>query len=96
LTINSVVKMDHTFKLARYCAELTFDQIPEEVVNKAKKTVLDFCGITLGARKIGASDKVVNFIRRYEQKGQSTVIGYGFKTSPPLAALAVAGDIRYA
>lgn len=80
--------MNHTSELARYCAKLTYDRLPDKVVAKAKKCILDYCGIVVGARKIEASSKVADIVRKYGPEGQSSVIGYGFKTSAPMAALA--------
>lgn len=80
--------MNPTYELARYCAELTYDQLPEEVVAKAKRCILDYCGIVVGARKIETSERVAEFVRQYGPDGQSSVIGYECKTSAPMAALA--------
>ena len=79
--------MDYTDRLARFCAELTYEQLPEEVLSKTRKCIADYCAIVVGARKIGVSSKVVEFVRQNGKEGPSSVIGYGFKTSSSMAAL---------
>jgi 2-methylcitrate dehydratase PrpD len=80
--------MNYTYELARYCSELRYEELPEEVLAKAKKCIADFCAIVVGARKIDKAGKMAEFVRRLGKDGPSSVIGYGIKTSPPLAALA--------
>lgn len=80
--------MNYTLELARFCAELEYDQLPAEVKAKARQCVLDFCGVVVGSRKIEISKKAAEFVRNNQQDGPSSVIGHGIKTSAPLAALA--------
>jgi len=77
-----------TETLAKFTAEIEFDQIPQDVVERAKYHILD----TLGAMVAGAAQPVSQLIIQYVKalggNPQSSIIAAGFKTSAPHAALA--------
>lgn len=76
-----------TARLAEFCATLTFEQIPKDVIDKAKLCILD----SLGCMIFGAS---LPSVRRLEALAASeasgaaaTVFGSKLRTSAALAAL---------
>jgi len=83
----TVLSPGATARLAEFCASLTFEQIPKDVVDKAKLCILD----SLGCMIFGAS---LPSVRRLEALAASeasgvaaTVFGTALRTRAPLAAL---------
>lgn len=76
-----------TRQLAEFSSSLRFEQLPDEVVSKAKLCIMD----TLGCCVFGASLEPVRKLAAVaSQEGSApvaTVIGMPFRTSAPLAAL---------
>lgn len=68
--------------------QLQFEDLPKEVVENAKKFILDVLGCMLGAKNVPSSATMVDTVLELGGSPDSTVIGYGFKTSPAMAALA--------
>ncbi|MBI3979997.1 MAG: MmgE/PrpD family protein [Chloroflexi bacterium] len=81
--------MNYTAKMADYLAGLTCDRIPEDVVVKIKHSLLDTVGVILGgaayARRHGDL-KIAEFARALGDREESTVLGYGFRSSARSAA----------
>jgi 2-methylcitrate dehydratase PrpD len=75
-------------KIAQWVYAITYDSIPQEVVNVAKRCILDLIGVTLA----GSREQAAQIIRQYvaEVKGteESTVIGLGTRTTRTEAAFA--------
>jgi 2-methylcitrate dehydratase PrpD len=78
--------MDYTHKLAEFCAGLTIDKIPLEVILKAKLCVLDYIANIYGSLELDAVKAVVEYIRTLGGPQQATVLGCGFKTGVQNAA----------
>jgi 2-methylcitrate dehydratase PrpD len=78
--------MDYTRKLAEFCAGLTIDKIPLEVILKAKLCVLDYIANIYGSLELDAVKAVVEYIRTLGGPQQATVLGCGFKTGVQNAA----------
>jgi 2-methylcitrate dehydratase PrpD len=78
----------HTSVLAEYLSKLSFDTLPEKVIKKAKYLLLDYIGYTISSYKEDAAEIIVSVISKIGGKPESTVLGYGVKTSCLLAAFA--------
>ena len=81
---------DETATLAAYVANLKFDDIPQEVLTRAKTLTLDFLGSAIRARK--ESESTPSIIKMVEAlsldgKGDSTVFGDTRTWTPAVAAL---------
>ena len=87
--------MDTTRKIANFVAKASYSQIPQEAVSIAKDAILDCLGVTLAGVKEPASRMVAEYAKEMGGKPLSRAIGWGFKTSPHLAAL-VNGTIGHA
>ncbi|MFX0198712.1 MAG: MmgE/PrpD family protein [Candidatus Hodarchaeota archaeon] len=74
-------------KLARYAIGLSFNNLPAEVVRKTKRCILDSIGCILGGFKTKIGDITADMAKYLEGKPQSTLLGGGYKTSAPYAAL---------
>jgi 2-methylcitrate dehydratase len=81
--------------LARYAAELKYEDIPEDVVRIAKRTILDTVGCAFGGYTAGPSQIAIRLASDVTSKQAATVLISGIKTSPELAVFANGVMIRY-
>ena len=72
--------MDHTRKLAAFCADVEYDRLPPEVVLKAKLCLLDYVANIYGSLELAAVGQVIDYIKSLGTPGPATVLGCGFKT----------------
>jgi len=78
-----------TLKLAKGLSELDYKKLPLKVITKTKQLLLDYIGYTLDAsRGEKAADIIIGTIKELGGKPESTVLGYGFKTSCLFSAFA--------
>jgi len=78
--------MGHTEKLAHFCADLSMETLPAEVIHKAKLCVLDYIANIYGSLELEAVAQVIAYVKAIEDKGNITALGCGFKTSLDMAA----------
>src|ERR1700709_1825505 len=81
---------NETATLAGYVANLKFDDIPQEVLERAKVLTLDFLGSAIRARR--DAESTPSLLKMLEAlaldgKGQSTVFGDSKTWTPAVAAL---------
>ena len=80
--------MTITTTYAEYVTELAYDDLPEEVVDYAKKLTLDAIGVSVGARsRAGSSDAFVDGVDSLADGGEATVFATGETLEPEYAAL---------
>jgi 2-methylcitrate dehydratase PrpD len=65
-----------------------FEDLPPEVVHFVKRNILNEIGCALGARGVPSSDIAVEIVSELGGTPESSVFGYGFKTSCANAAFA--------
>jgi len=80
--------MGATEKIARFVANTGYDDIPGDVVNKAKRTALDCLGAALAGVVEPVSQTITSYVAKLGGPSQASVIGAGLKVSAPDAALA--------
>ncbi|MBI4083082.1 MAG: MmgE/PrpD family protein [Candidatus Lambdaproteobacteria bacterium] len=79
----------HTRTLAEWAAALRYEELPEDVIARARDCIQDTVGLSVFGAELPWSRIVVDYVRRYGGPGASTVLGAdGLRTSPPFAALA--------
>jgi 2-methylcitrate dehydratase PrpD len=78
--------MNETRRLAAFCAGLTFDRLPAEVVQKAKTCILDYVANVYGSLELDAVSKVVSYVRSLGGPEIATALGCGFRTGIHQAA----------
>jgi len=77
-----------TMRYAEFTANLKYEDIPQDVVNKAKLILRDGIGNQIAASAIGEPAKrMVELVREWGGAPQATVIGFGFKVPLPAAAM---------
>ena len=81
--------------LARYATELKYEDLPEDIVRTAKRTILDTFGCAFGGYTAGPSQIAIKLASDVTAKREATVLCNGIKTSPDLAAFANGVMIRY-
>ena len=81
--------------LARYAASLKYEDIPDDVVRLAKRTILDTIGCAFGGYDAGPSKIAIKLAGDVSAKQRATVLFSGTKTSPDLAVFANGVMIRY-
>jgi 2-methylcitrate dehydratase PrpD len=80
--------MGATEQIAKFVVETSFDSIPGEAVKRAKDAIMDGLGVTLAGTVEPASKIIADFVREMGSVPQAAVIGFGFRSSAPQAALA--------
>jgi 2-methylcitrate dehydratase PrpD len=76
-----------TGKLATWVADLTLDDLPQNVVERAKHLLLDGIGCALIGSQLPWSQVATGAVLDLENKGDVVVIGTGQSTSGPAAAV---------
>src|SRR5262249_44064178 len=82
-------------KLARYATSLRYEDLPEEVIRIAKRTILDTLGCAFGGYSAGPSKIAMKLASDVNSKQPGTILLSGIKTSPELAVFANGVMIRY-
>jgi 2-methylcitrate dehydratase PrpD len=78
--------MNETRTLAAFCADLTLDGLPGDVVRKAKACILDYVANVYGSLELDAVSRVVSYVRSLGGPEKATALGCGFKTGTHQAA----------
>lgn len=82
-------------RLAALVHGIEYDALPRELVHEAKRFVLDTLGCALGAYRSAPAEIVQRVARALGGAPEASVVGGGWKTSAPLAALVNGTLIRY-
>ncbi|MFH1088048.1 MAG: MmgE/PrpD family protein [Chloroflexota bacterium] len=82
--------MDSSHVLAKYIVNTTYDDLPPEVVEVTKRSILDGIGVMLAATTLGEDgvQEIVELAREAGGKQESSIIGFGYKVPACMAALA--------
>lgn len=80
--------MGVTEKMARFIVDCSFKSMPKEAVVSARTAMLDCVGVTVAGAGEDAGRIITGFVRGLGGKPTATVIGGGFRTGCPDAALA--------
>jgi 2-methylcitrate dehydratase PrpD len=72
--------MDYTKILAEYAAGIRYDNLPTEVVEKAKFCILDFFANVYGSQQLDAVKRINKYIRSLGGPDVATALACGFKT----------------
>jgi 2-methylcitrate dehydratase PrpD len=80
--------MGATEKIARFIASTGYEDIPDAVAEKAKRTALDCMGAALAGIGEPVSEATTGYVTKLGGPPQASVFGAGVKASAPDAALA--------
>jgi 2-methylcitrate dehydratase PrpD len=78
--------MRETETIARYVAELNYSSIPKKILDEMKVLLYDYIGVALGGTKTESGRIAAEFSKELKERGEATIIGYGFRVSSPSAA----------
>ncbi len=81
-------------KLARFAANLSYEDIPERVIEKAKRHLLDALGIGLAATREPYADAVMKTARDWGGRPQATVWRHGDRLPAAHAAMVNASCVH--
>src|SRR5882724_790332 len=84
-----------TETLASFVSEITFDDLPQQVVHETKRILLDIVGCALGSVELEKGRIAVEFARRTGGYPDATILGTGEKVAAPVAAFAN-GELMHA
>jgi 2-methylcitrate dehydratase PrpD len=74
-------------RLSSWSSALDLDAVPGEVVDVAKRCIIDLLGVTIAAVPQRLPRRVLDYARRVHASGKATVLGHGERLSPVGAAL---------
>lgn len=80
--------MNYTETMAKYAANLKYEDIPKETIDTVKVLILDYISCAYGGVQTESGRIAAEFARDFSEKGKCTVIGYGYKSAPYNAAFA--------
>src|SRR5262249_20814771 len=78
--------MSQLREMARFVRELSFSDLPDEVVEKAKQVSLNSLGVQLAASTLPWSKAAYRFGRSQGGPPEATVVNYGLRTTAANAA----------
>jgi 2-methylcitrate dehydratase len=81
--------------LARYAMGLSYEDLPDDVIRIAKRTILDTFGCAFGGYTAGPSKIAIELASDVSSKQGATVLISGIRTNPDLAVFANGVMIRY-
>lgn len=73
--------MEYTKKLAGFCSNVSFDNLPADVVDKAKLCILDYFANVYGSLQLDAVAKIVDYVKTLGGHPEASAFGCDFKTS---------------
>ena len=80
---------DAAFALSRNIVKTKYEDLPSEVVEITKKSILDTLGVIVGASTMGQGCKeIVDLVKESGAKGESTIIGFGGRVPSWMAGFA--------
>ena len=85
---NEVSGLNFTERLSNFVSETRYEDIPSDCIEMAKLCVLDFLGVSLLGSREPISRILYSFVEKIGGSAESTVIGYGKKSSVLNTALA--------
>jgi 2-methylcitrate dehydratase len=82
-------------RLARYCADFSYDKLPAQTIHEAKRRLIDSVGCALGAFTMDPPKIAREIARSAKSDLGATVIGTAHQSTPELAAFANGTMFRY-
>ena len=80
--------MDAIYALANYIVSTRYDDIPQNVIGIAKKFIIDSIGVGMAGSSAPGNAEIMDLIKEWGGKRESSIWVYGTKVPTPLAAFA--------
>ncbi|MFC1958317.1 MmgE/PrpD family protein [Chloroflexota bacterium] len=81
-------EMKITEQLAKFVCQIDYQKLPAEVVDAAKRAILDCIGVTIAGSLEPTGRLIASLVKKMGCAPQAAVVGAGFRTSSANAALA--------
>lgn len=78
--------MGETELIAQHIVDLNHASLPTKVVEEMKGLLFDYLGVALGGTRTASGRIAAEFSRDLEEKGEATILGFGYRVSAPSAA----------
>jgi 2-methylcitrate dehydratase PrpD len=78
--------MGETEMIAKYLADLEYSSIPSKMLEEMKVLFFDYLGVALGGTRTESGKIAAQFSQKLREKGEATIIGFGYRVSAPSAA----------
>ncbi len=78
--------MAETETIAKYLADLDYSSIPSKILEEVKVLLFDYLGVALGGTRTESGKIAAQFSKKLREKGEATIIGFGYRVSAPSAA----------
>jgi 2-methylcitrate dehydratase PrpD len=75
------------YRFAEFSAGLSYDRLPQDVIDSMKLYIMDWFGCAIGGLREPSSAMILNAARELNGRSEATVLGAGDKMDPALAAL---------
>jgi 2-methylcitrate dehydratase PrpD len=75
--------------IVKYALETNYEDLPNEVVDSTKKSILDVIGVTIAGSTGDGVKSVVDLVKGWGGRGESTILVYGGKVPAVHASLAI-------
>jgi 2-methylcitrate dehydratase PrpD len=82
-----MMSSSYSKKLAEYLSGLDYDDLPKDIVKKAKHLILDYLGYTVSAVDEPHAKILLSVVKSLGGREESTILGFGQKTSCLYASL---------
>jgi len=79
--------MGATEQIAEFIVKTTYEDIPQQAITSAKRSALDTIGCALAGWADPGSKIMAHYVKHMEGKPEASVIGGGFRTAAPHAAM---------
>ncbi|MDI7259277.1 MAG: MmgE/PrpD family protein [Thermodesulfobacteriota bacterium] len=80
--------MDAIYDLAKYIVNTRYEDIPQNVVKIAKKFIIDSIGVGMAGSSAPGNAEIMDLIKEWGGKKESSILVYGTKVPAPFAAFA--------
>lgn len=78
--------MGETETIAKYISELDYSSIPNKMLEEMKTLLFDYLGVAIGGMKTESGRIAARFSKKLRERGEATIIGFGYRVSAPSAA----------
>ncbi len=83
------------YRFAEFATSLSYDAVPQEVIQASKSYIMDWFGCALAGLQESSTQSILGVARRLNGRADSSVLGAGDKMEPTLAAM-VNGTMSHA
>jgi len=82
------IRMNETITIAQHAAELKLASIPGKILEEMKILLFDYLGVACGGTRTESGKIAAEFAGSLAEKGEATIIGFGYRAAAPEAAFA--------